>query len=401
MAPVYTIGTMDTKGSEIDWLARRVRDCGVAAMTIDVGTSHASDAEPDVDRRTVASFHPGGVEAVLGLKDRGEAVTAMSIALERFLLSEFENGKMSGAIGMGGTGGTALISPGFRKLPIGFPKVLLSTVASGNTRPYVGTSDILMMNSVVDVAGLNTVSKQVFSNAAHAIAGMVKNRTPYAKGERSLGMTMFGVTTPCVNMVREKLEKEWECLVFHATGIGGQTMEKLVSSGLIQSLLDLTTTEVADEVVGGVFPAGPDRFDILSKAAIPCVMSLGALDMVNFGSMETVPQKFQNRKLHVHNAQVTLMRTTVEENLAIARWIANKINHSVGPLTLLIPEGGVSLLDEPGKPFYDPEADEALFSELEKLLEIGALRKIIRLPFHINDPLFAAEAVKAFNEITH
>lgn len=393
---------MDSKGHEIAYIGEQIRAAGGSPILVDVGTRDIVQTQPDISREIVAAFHPNGTQAVLSLTDRGQAVSAMSVALQHFLLSEYKLGKVAGVIGIGGTGGTALVSPSFRALPIGLPKMLVSTVASGDTKPYVGTSDISMMNSVVDVAGLNRVSRQVLANAAHAIAGMAIHKLSAATGDKpSVGMTMFGVTTPCVDQVRVALEQSgWDCLVFHATGTGGQAMEKLADNQLIDSLLDLTTTEVADEVVGGVFRAGPARFDLLSLRPIPCVMSLGALDMVNFGAIETVPPQFQNRKLHIHNAQVTLMRTTPEENREFARWICQKINRSIGPLVLLIPEKGISLLDAPGQAFYDPEADAALFEELEKYFVTSPQRRLVRLPFHINDPGFALAAVHEFKTIT-
>jgi uncharacterized protein (UPF0261 family) len=285
-------------------------------------------------------------------------------------------------------------------LPIGVPKVMVSTVASGNTEPYVGACDITMMYSVVDVAGINRVSRQVMGNAAHAIAGMVVNSVAEAEDKPTLGMTMFGVTTPCVTMVRETLEAEgYDCLVFHATGTGGQAMEKLVESGMIDGVLDITTTEVADEVVGGVFPAGADRMDRILDRGIPYVVSLGALDMVNFGAQDTVPEHFQNRNLYVHNAQVTLMRTTVEENRQFAEWIANKLNRSTRPIRILIPENGVSLIDAEDQPFHDVDADTALFETLESQIEQTSDRQIKRLAHNINDPEFAAALVASFKEV--
>jgi len=398
---IYVLGTMDTKGAELAYLGDCIRAAGAVPVLVDLGTGGPAQGSPDVSRTTVAAFHPDGPDAVLSKRDRGQAVTAMSQGLSLFLLQEFRAGKFGGVIGIGGTGGTALISPALRALPIGVPKVLVSTVASGNTTPYVGTSDFTMVNSVVDVAGLNRVSRQVLGNAAHAIAGMTIHTPVSPEAKPTAGLTMFGVTTPCVTQVRETLEQVgWDCLVFHATGIGGQAMEKLADSGLIQALLDLTTTEVADEVVGGVFRAGPSRFDLLAGQEIPCVLSLGALDMVNFGAKETVPEAFRHRILHVHNAQVTLMRTTPEENRAFARWMMPKLNRSLAPLVLLIPEKGVSLLDAPGQPFHDPEADAALFEEIEKLFQPAINRRLRRLPYHINDPEFAREAVREFQAIT-
>lgn len=402
-APIYVIGTLDTKGAESAFVAQCIEKAGGTAVLVDVGTGEPPTVAPGIPRDQVASYHPAGAEAVLSLRDRGQAVTAMGTALAAFLAEAHRAGKFAGAIGLGGTGGTALISAGLRDLPVGFPKVLVSTVASGNTFPYVGTTDITMINSIVDIAGLNRVSAAILSSAAAAVLGMSRRTTlpPSASVRGTAGLTMFGVTTPCVNAVRKSLEADgWECLVFHATGTGGQAMEKLARSGLLDLVVDLTTTEVADEVVGGVFPAGKERFDYLGEMDIPCVMSLGALDMVNFAAPETVPGQFKERLFHRHNANVTLMRTTAEENRLFARWMAAKINRTRAPFVLLIPEGGVSLLDAPGQPFFDPEADRALFDTLESSVEPGPHRRILRLPHTINAPEFADAVVQACREVT-
>jgi uncharacterized protein (UPF0261 family) len=396
---VYAIATMDSKGHELAFVAERLRAAGIAVTTVDVGVQCAACVVPDVDRSTVAGFHPTaeGRIAALAPGDRSPAIAAMSEALVGFLRHEQDSGRLSGVIGIGGSGGTALITPAMRALPIGLPKVMVSTVASGNTAPYVGSSDITLMYSVVDVAGLNSVSRRVLGNAAAAIAGMVRYPAPPSEGKPTLGMTMFGVTTPCVTAVREALEaRGFECLVFHATGTGGQAMEKLVEAGLIKGVLDVTTTEVADLVVGGVLACGPARFDAILESKIPYVLSLGALDMVNFGAVESVPERFRGRKLQVHNAQVTLMRTTADENRRCARWIAAKLNRVHAPFRLLIPEKGVSALDAPGQPFFDPEADAALFDELESAVVVTPDRSILRLPFHINEPAFAQALVESF-----
>jgi uncharacterized protein (UPF0261 family) len=384
---------MDTKGEEIAYVRDCLRRAGCEARTVDVGTQSPPTVEPDVSRGEVV-----GRRGFVGEHtDRGQAVAAMSEALTRFLLKEYEAGQPAGIIGIGGSGGTALITAAMRALPIGLPKLMLSTVASGNTAPYVDSSDITMMYSVVDVAGLNAVSRRILANAAHAMAGMVQHDVPAEESRPAIGMTMFGVTTPCVTAVREALsERGFDCLVFHATGTGGRAMEKLVDSGLIQGVLDITTTEVADEVVGGVFPAGPERFDKIIDRKIPYVMSLGALDMVNFGAMDTVDKRYANRRLHVHNAQVTLMRTTPDENREIARWIARKLNRATAPVVMLIPEKGVSMIDAPGQSFYDPVANASLFEELEACVHQDELRKIIRLPYHINDREFAGQLVDRF-----
>ena len=287
------------------------------------------------DRRWPAVIPPKKAHsAALSQSDRGQAITAMSQALECYLRREHQAGRVLGVIGIGGSGGTALITPAMRALPIGVPKLMVSTVASGNTAPYVGSSDITIMPSVVDVAGINAISRRVLGNAAGAMAGMVQNRAQFVDEKPTLGMTMFGVTTPCVTAVRETLEaRGFDCLVFHATGTGGQAMEKLVEAGLIQGVLDITTTEVADQVVGGILPCGPLRFEAILDAKVPFVLSVGALDMVNFGALETVPERFRGRLLHVHNAQVTLMRTTPDENRRCARWIAGKLNRRAKPVS--------------------------------------------------------------------
>jgi uncharacterized protein (UPF0261 family) len=397
---IYLIATMDSKGHEVEYVAEHIRQTGLSAVMVDVGTKDAPVAEPDICRERVLACHPALGQIALAELDRGQAVTLMSEALIEFLRQEFVAGRLSGVLGLGGTGGTALAAPALRALPIGVPKILVSTVASGNTAPYVGCCDIALMPSVVDVAGLNCVSRQVLANAAHAVAGMVAHRSAEQNTKQAIGMTMFGVTTPCVTQVRERLESQgFDCLVFHATGTGGQALEKLVESGLLGGVLDITTTEVADEVVGGVFRAGPARFDVIFEKKIPYVMSLGALDMVNFGSRDTVPPQFRERKLHVHNAQVTLMRTTPEENRRFARWMAAKINRSTAPFILLIPEKGVSLLDAPGRPFYDPEADRALFEELEAAIETNSQRQIRRVSAHINDPEFAEALLASYEEV--
>jgi len=390
---------MDTKGRELAFVAECLRAAGVCVVAVDVGTMSSPALSPNVDRAVVAGCHPSAEGRITALAqgDRGGAIAAMSRALVAFLVGEHEAGRLAGVIGIGGSGGTALITPAMQALPIGVPKVMVSTVASGNVAPYVGSSDIMLMYSVVDVSGLNAVSRRVLGNAAGALAGMVQYRVSSGAGKPTLGMTMFGVTTPCVNLVRETLEERgFDCLVFHATGTGGRAMEKLVDAGLIAGVLDVTTTEVADEIVGGILACGPDRFEAILRAKIPCVLSLGALDMVNFGAPETVPERFRGRRLHSHNAQVTLMRTTPDENRRCARWIAAKLNRAEAPFEVLIPEKGVSALDAPGLPFYDPEADAALFDELESAVERGPGRSIRRLPLHINDPAFALALVESF-----
>ncbi|MDR1946732.1 MAG: Tm-1-like ATP-binding domain-containing protein [Desulfovibrio sp.] len=397
MKKVYIIGTCDTKYPELSYAGKLLEKAGVASVLVDVGIfSHNNPV--DVPNREVAKFHPRTPGFLDGVKDRGEAVGAMAEALEVFLLSRDD---IAGVLGMGGTGNTALVTRAMRALPVGLPKLMVSTVASGDVSPYVGPTDICMMASVADVAGLNPVTRAVLGNAAHAVAGMVANAVP-AVTERKplLGMTMFGVTTPCVQQLIDIFTNEYDPLVFHATGTGGQAFEKLIDSGMIKHVIDVTLTEVCDLFMGGVMSAGPDRLGSIARTRIPYVGSLGALDMVNFAAKATVPAKYADRKLHVHNANVTLMRTNAAENAEMGRWIGEKLNQCEGEVRFLIPEGGVSVIDAPGQPFYDPEADKALFESLEHTLRRTDKRKLIRLPHNINDPAFAGALAANFREIT-
>jgi uncharacterized protein (UPF0261 family) len=391
---VYVVGTCDTKLQELQYVKAAVAAAGVPALLVDVGTARPV-AQADVTAEEVARRHPVGRGAVLGLDDRGRAVSAMGEALAAFLCERRDD--VGGVIGLGGGGNTALVTHGMRALPVGVPKVMVSTVASGDVRPYLGASDICMMPSITDVAGLNRINRRVLANAAHAIAGMAMQRPEAAgDGRPTIGLTQFGVTTACIDQVRARLDPACECMVFHATGIGGQTMEKLADSGLLQALLDITTTEVADLLVGGVLACTDDRFGALRRTRIPAVLSCGALDMVNFGPRASVPAAFDGRRFHMHNPQVTLMRTTPEENERIGRWIAQRLNACEGELVFLVPERGVSALDAPGMPFYDPAADRALFDALEKHWKPSPRRALRFLPLHINDPAFASAVSDAF-----
>jgi uncharacterized protein (UPF0261 family) len=396
MKKAYIIGTCDTKYPELSYARELLQRAGVECVLVDVGIFEHENSV-DVPNTEVAAHHPENPGFLSAGLDRGAAVTAMSEALERFLPGRDDIG---GVLGMGGTGNTALVTRGMTSLPVGMPKLMVSTVASGNTAPYVGATDICMMASVADVAGLNQVSRAVLGNAAHAMAGMIRNVIPEVKDAKPLlGMTMFGVTTPCVTHLRTIFENEYEPLVFHATGIGGQCFEKLIDSEMLRCVIDVTLTEVCDLHMGGVMSAGPDRLGAIIRTKLPYVGSLGALDMVNFGGMDTVPEKYRNRNLHVHNANVTLMRTTKEENAAMGRWIGEKLNQCEGEVRFLIPEGGVSAIDAPGQPFHDPEADNALFDSLETTVRQTGKRKIIRSPHHINDPAFADALAGQFRDI--
>ncbi len=399
MATVVLIGTLDTKGREYEFLRERLREHGVETVLVDAGVMGAPKAEPDVSGEEVA--RAGGADAaeLAQAGDRGAAVAAMARGAGEVVKRLHAEGRLDGVLGLGGSGGSSLVTSAMRELPVGVPKLMVSTVASGDTRPYVGESDVTMMYSVVDIAGINQISTRILSNAAAAIAGMAQADIPEAGEEKPLvGATMFGVTTPAVDAARERLEElGYEVLVFHATGAGGRSMEALVRDGFITASLDITTTELADELVGGVLSAGPDRLEAAGSLGIPQVVSLGALDMVNFGPEDTIPKKFEGRNFYVHNPTVTLMRTTLEENAELGRRIARKLNAARGPVTLFVPLGGVSLIDTEGQPFYDPEADRALFDALRENLDEGVV-EVREMETHVNDPAFARAMAERLHE---
>ncbi len=396
MTTIFIIGTCDTKGDELRFACDCVKRAGGTPLLVDVSTAKP-DANADVTAEQVASHHPKGAKAVLGLMDRGQAVTAMGEALKHFMLTRADIGAV---LGLGGSGNTAIVTEAMRALPIGVPKLMVSTLASGNVAGFVGPTDIMMMHAVTDIAGLNAISRTVIANAAHAVVGMATNTVPRAAGKPAIGYTMFGVTTVCVNAIRAKMEPDTESFVFHATGSGGQGFEKLADSGFFSGVFDITTTEVADYLIGGILPCTEDRFGAFIRHGIPYVGSVGAVDMVNFGGRDTVPQKFQRRHFHVHNAHVTLMRTTVEENARIGAWIVERVNRMPGPVRFLLPLKGVSALDAAGQPFNDVEADVALFQSIRKGWQPAADRKLVELDHHINDAAFADAAVAAYIEIT-
>ncbi|MEZ4777634.1 MAG: Tm-1-like ATP-binding domain-containing protein [Bacteroidia bacterium] len=395
MSAIFIIGTCDTKSSELIFLRTVLEKEGIEAKIVDVSTKrHPISA--DISNLSLAVHHPMG-EALLDLPDRGEAITAMGEALQSFLLN---TSGLSGVIGIGGSGGTALITHAFKALPVGLPKIMVSTMASGNTRPFVEATDIMMVYSVTDLAGLNSISRTILANAAQALAGMLNGKPQViADVKPALGMTMFGVTTPCVQHIRSHFEDQFDCVIFHATGIGGQSFEKLISSGMMRYVIDVTLTEICDHLMGGVLSAGESRLDAIIHTKIPYIGSVGALDMVNFGPLDSVPEQYSHRNLYKHNAAVTLMRTTPEENVLMGEWIAAKLNRMEGPVRFLLPEKGVSLIDSPGKPFYDPEANQALFETLEKHVIQTENRQIIRLPYEINDPAFAEALIESFNQL--
>ena len=394
-------GTFDTKGRELNFIRDRLKALGIATRTVDLSTS-GKPSTANVTPLQVASMHPHGTSAVFS-DDRGRSVAAMAEAFARWIARE---PRVGGIIAAGGSGGTTLATAGMRALPVGIPKVMVSTVASGDVRTYVGASDVVMFHSVADVQGLNSIMERVLGNAAHALAGMIAQmptREAYEAKRKlarpALGITMFGVTTPCVQALTKRLEVDYECLVFHATGTGGRAMEALGDSGLLAGFLDITTTEIADMLVGGILPADQDRLGAPIRTGLPYLGSVGALDMVNFGPRETVPERFAGRKFVIHNPNVTLMRTTPEENRAAGEWIGGRLNRMEGPALFLLPEGGVSALDRPGGPFHDPEADEALFEAIEKTVRPTSRRRVQRVRANINDAAFVDAVVEGFDVI--
>jgi uncharacterized protein (UPF0261 family)/ABC-type branched-subunit amino acid transport system ATPase component len=401
---VIVAGTLDTKGVELRFIRDLIVASGLRTRLVDVSTS-GKPATCDVTAQEVALNYGRGGSAVFG-RDRGDSVAAMAEAFETW--TKRQSG-IAGIISAGGSGGASIVAPAMRALPIGAPKVLISSIASGDVSRYVGPTDITMMHSVTDVQGLNSISRQVLANGAQALIGMVKARLE-AKQEvgaarsrrltvRSVGLTMFGVTTPCVQQIAAALAADWECLVFHATGTGGRSMEKLIDSGAISAVIDVTTTEVADMLMGGVLPADEDRFGAIIRTRTPYIGSVGALDMVNFGPPDTVSPAYKGRRLHPHNPQVTLMRTTEAENEQIGRWIGERLNLMDGPVRFFLPELGVSALDQPGQAFHDPRADSALFAALERTVRQTSSRQLIRVKRHINDPEFASTIVAAFRAL--
>lgn len=394
---VLVAGTLDTKGAELRFIRDQIRAAGIPVRLVDLSTSGAHSGA-EIPANEIAAFHPRGSAGVF-TGDRGQSVAGMTLAFSRWI--ERQNG-IGGIISAAGSGGTAMVAPAMRALPIGVPKLIVSTVASGEVGKYVGPSDITMMHSVADVQGLNSITEEVLGNAAQAMIGMVKARRgakPKAPGKPAVGLTMFGVTTRSVQQIVGLLDDAYDCLVFHATGIGGQSMEKLIDSGKVTGVIDITTTEICDMMMGGVFPATEDRFGAVIRTRMPYIGSVGALDMVNFAAPETVPAKYQSRTFYPHNPQVTLMRTTAEECTAMGRWIGERLNQMEGQVRFFLPEGGVSALDAPGQAFHDPVARKALFSALEATVRQTSNRQLIRLPSHINDPEFAAAVVAAFRAL--
>jgi uncharacterized protein (UPF0261 family) len=394
MATIAVLGTMDTKGEEHSFVAEQIRQRGHTVLIIDTGTLEEPRLKPDITRTEVAAAAGVDLATVVAKRDRGEAVDAMSRGAPALLAKLVQQKKIDGVISLGGGGGTAIGTAAMRALPIGFPKVMVTTLASGNTSQYVGVKDIVLFPSIVDVAGINRISREILARAAGAICGMVETKPPVGEDKSIIVASQFGNTTECVTHARRLLEKQgYEVLVFHATGVGGQTMESLIESGMVAGVLDVTTTEWADELVGGVLSAGPTRLEAAAKAGVPAIVTPGCLDMVNFHGPTTVPEKFKGRTFYQHNPQVTLMRTTQEECAELGRIVAQKLNASTGPVTVLIPRKAISVISAPGQKFHDPVADKALFDGIRSKLRKDI--EVIEMDCAINDPAFAEACASA------
>ena len=407
MTSVVILGTLDTKGAEIGFLADRIRERGASVVVVDAGVMGQREWPVDVDADAVAAAGGASRAALAAAGDRSAAMAAMRAGSAVVVLDLLAQNRLDGLITIGGSGAAALATEAMQALPVGVPKLLVSTMVAGDTRPYVGESDLAMLYPVVDIAGLNRLSRRVLTNAAAAIAAMADvaagDRAASATGQGAddrplIGATMFGVTTPCVTAARETLEGlGYEVLVFHATGTGGRALEGLTRSGYFAGVLDVTTTELADELVGGVLTAGPDRLTAAGQSGVPQVVSLGALDMVNFGPRDSVPAEFRNRNLYEHNASVTLMRTTPDESRRLGEILAAKLNAAASPTSVFIPRGGVSMIDVPGAPFHDPAADAALIDTLLANLHAGV--EVVDLPVDINDPAFGPAMARRLHEL--
>ncbi|MCS7023039.1 MAG: Tm-1-like ATP-binding domain-containing protein [Gemmataceae bacterium] len=428
---VLLIGTLDTKGEEYRYVRDRLRAGGIAVLTADAGIIGPPAFQPDIPRQDFFAAGGSDIAALQAGRDRGKAVAAAAEAAARLAEKLYQSGQLTGLMGLGGSAGTTIATAAMRAVPLGIPKLMVSTLASGQVQPYVGTRDILMMHAVVDIAGLNRISREILDTAVAAMVGMVRDyerrrniksseghalsgttteaqadstAAPTAHGlsigggslpplagascRPLIAATMFGVTTPCVQAARQRLEAAgYEVVVFHATGTGGRTMEELIRDGWIHGVLDLTTTELADELVGGILSAGPDRLTAAALKGIPQVISVGALDMVNFGPLATVPEQFRTRRLHIHNPNVTLMRTTPQEMDRLGKEIAEKASAARGPTAIVLPLRGVSAIDAEGQPFWWPEADSALFASIRHWLAPQV--RLVELDLHINDPAFA------------
>lgn len=402
---VLLIGTLDTKGSEVGFVRDRLLAAGVAVRVLDAGSLGSPAIPADISREAVFRAADSTLESVREKNDRGHAVSLAAEGAAKIAVELHAKGELDGVLALGGSAGTTIGTAAMRALPLGVPKLMISTLASGQVQPYVGTRDVMMLHSVVDIAGMNRISRLILSNAAAAMAGMVRDpfpQTPPRGGEGEherpiIAATMFGVTTPCVEAARARLEAAgYEVLVFHATGTGGRTMEGLIADGHVAGVLDITTTELADELAGGTLSAGPDRLTAAGRAGIPQVISVGALDMVNFGPPDTIPSRHRDRTFHRHNPNVTLMRTTPDEMAKLGEELARKAAAATGPVAVMLPLKGVSAIDAEGKSFWLPEADAALFASLRANLPSD---RLLEFDLHINDPAFAEACASKLLEL--
>jgi len=397
---LWVVGTFDTKADELRYLAGLISEAGIPALTVDIGTVGKSE-DADIPAHEVAAWHEHGADHVLSGDDRGVAVTAMGQALCRLVIEHHRHGNLLGMIGIGGSGGTTMIAPAMHALPYGMPKLLVTTLASGLTTSFVDIHDIMVMNPVTDLAGLNRLSRRILANAAYAISGMVRHATQplEADDHPAIGLSMFGVTTPCVQAVARLLHERYDCQVFHANGTGGRTMEALAKAGMLSAIVDITTTEVGQHLAGGVCDAGPGRLDAAAQLGLPWIGSVGALDMINGGPPHTIPEIHAQRLFHVHNPQVTLMRSTAAELERAGARIAEQLNRSPGVVHLLLPMLGLSAIDAPGKPFHDPQANAALFAAIERDFRPTDQHHLQKVPLHINDPEFARLVAHTVEEV--
>jgi uncharacterized protein (UPF0261 family) len=396
--PIYLLATLDTKGPEAAFIRDRLSELGLETVVVDTGCLGEPIFRANISRAEVFQAAGTTLEALVRQNDRGQAVTAAAAGAKKIVVDAHSQGRLDGIIGLGGSAGTTVSATAMQALPIGVPKVLVSTLASGQVRQYVGDKDIMMLNSIVDIAGINRISRQILSEAAAAVAGMTQFRATMQADDKPLvAATMFGVTTPCVQHARGVLERAgYEVLVFHATGNGGQAMESLIRDGMIAGVLDITTTELADELVGGVFSAGPTRLTAAGQARVPQVVSIGALDMVNFREPESVPEKFRGRKFHRHNPTVTLMRTTPDENAQMGEELARKVSLAKGPSAIMLPLQGVSAIDRDGQSFDDPAARAALYNAIRAH---RGKAELVEMDVHINDPAFAEACAQKLLEL--
>ena len=399
MKTIALIGTFDTKGEEYLYVKNKIEDLGVRTLTIHAGIFEATFS-PDIDHDSVGVLGEESIAELQEKKDRGHAMEVMAKGLCALIPKLYEEGLFDAVLALGGTGGTSLVTPCMRLLPLGVPKIMVSTMASGDVSRYVGTSDILMMPSIVDVAGINRISSQVLTHAVHAIVGMVEHENTDIPVKKPLiAATMYGVTTPCIMRAKEYLEQEgYEVIIFHASGTGGKMMESLINSGIVDGVLDLTTTEWIDEIAGGIMAAGPERLDVAALNGIPQVVSVGAADMITFGERSSLPEKYKNRVVYMHNPAITVVKSNIEENIAFGIKVGEKLNQCKSNAALLLPIRGISMNDKAGSKYYGPKEDQALFITLKKVIN-NPLVEIIDVDAHINEEVFAISAAKKLIEL--